>query len=112
MHSGSHYHLKLRLYFSSPFRADNLGGDPARCTIYVHNLTGQKLRLRVSPYDLCQALKPKIRDKWNIAVAQQRLIFKGQQLVDGSKLYDSSIFDGAVVHLIVRTRVQPPLPPI
>ena len=52
---------------------------------------------------------------WNIAVVQQRLIFRGRQLVDGSKLYDSSVFDGAVVHLIVNTRVQPPaqpLPPI
>ena len=50
-----------------------------------------------------------------LEVAQQLLIFKGRQLVDGSKLYDSSIFDGAVVHLIVSTRVQPPpqpLPPI
>ena len=53
--------------------------------------------------------------KRHVAVAQQRLVFRGQQLVDGSKLYDSGIFDGAVVHLVVFTRVQPPpqpLPPI
>jgi hypothetical protein len=98
-----------------PFRDGNLSGDPAHCTIYVQRLTGQKLRLKVRPYDLCLALKHKIRDKWNIAVVQQQLVFRGRQLVDGSKLYDSSIFDGAVVHLIVSTRVQPPpqpLPPI
>ena len=47
-----------------------------------------------------------------LEVAQQLLIFKGRQLVDGSKLYDFGIFDGAAVHLIPRTRVQPPLPPI
>jgi len=114
LHSGNRYYLKARLYFSSPWRESSLNGDPARWSIYVHNMSGQKLRLKVSPYDLCLALKPKIRDKWNAAVAQQRLVFRGQQLVDGSKLYDSSIFDGAVVHLIVRTRVPPPqpLPPI
>ena len=115
LHNTSRYYLKARLYFSSPWRESSLNGDPARWSIYVHNLSGQKLRLKVSPYDLCLALKPKIRDKWNVAVAQQRLVFRGQQLVDGSKLYDSGIFDGAVVHLVVFTRVQPPpqpLPPI
>ena len=107
-------HAEARLYFSSPFRESTLNGDPARFTIYIHKLTGEKMRLKVGPYDLCLALKHKIREKWNFEVAQQMLIFRGQQLVDGSKLYDSSIFDGAVVHLIVRTRVPPPqpLPPI
>ena len=115
MHNTSRYYLKARLYFSSPFRESTLNGDPARCTIYIHKLTGEKMRLKVYPYDLCLALKHKIREKWNFEVAQQMLIFRGQQLVDGSKLYDSGIFDGAVVHLVVFTRVQPPpqpLPPI
>ena len=103
MHGDGNYYVKARLYFSSPFRGDNLGGDPARCTIYVHNLTGQKLRLRVSPYDLCQALKPKIRDKWNIAVAQQRLIFLTKQLADdGKRLYEYGVFDGATMYQVLR----------
>ena len=46
------------------------------------------------------------------AVAQQRLVFRGRQLQDGLTLYDSNIFDGAVVFLIGPRRVPAPLPPI
>ena len=102
MHSGSHYHLKARLYFSSPFREGSLNGDPARHTIYVKKLGGQKLCLKVRPGDTILSLKQKIRDKDNIPVAQQRLIFRGTQLVDGKRLYESNIFDCATVHLVLR----------
>ena len=102
LHSGSHYHLKARLYFSSPFREGSLNGDPARHTIYVKKLVGQKLCLKVRPGDTVLSVKQKIRDKDNIPVAQQRLIFRGTQLVDGKRLYESNIFDCATVHLVLR----------
>ena len=112
MHSGSHYHFKARLYFSSPFRDGSLSSDTDHCTIYVQKLEGQKLCLKVRPYDSCLALKRKILAKENIPVAQQRLVFRGRQLQDGLTLYDSNIFDGAVVFLIGPRRVPAPLPPI
>ena len=99
------YYIKARLHFSSPFRDGNLSGDPAICTIYVHTLTGKKWSMKVRPGDTVLALKQKIRDSKNIPVAQQRLIFRGQQLADGSRLYDLKIFDGATVHVVLRPRV-------
>ena len=83
-------------------RESTLNGDPARCTIYVHKLTGEKLRLKLLANELCLGLKHKIREKWNIGVAQQRLVYKGRELIGGSKLYESNIFDGAYVDLQLR----------
>ena len=34
--------------------------------------------------------------------ANQRLVFKGRELVDGKRLYESNIFDCATVHLVLR----------
>ena len=93
---------EARLYFSSPFREGSLNGDPARHTIYVKKLGGQKLCLKVRPGDTILSLKQKIRDKDNIPVAQQRLIFRGTQLVDEKRLYESNIFDCATMHLVLR----------
>ena len=38
----------------------------------------------------------------NIPVANQRLVFKGRELIDGKKLYDANIFDGAYVDMQLR----------
>ena len=101
LHNKSRYYLKARLYFSSPFRESSLSFDPPRHTIYVKKLIG-KLCLNVRPGDTILSLKQKIRDKDHIPVAQQRLIFRGTQLVDGKRLYESNIFDCAHVHLVLR----------
>ncbi len=102
LRSGRHYHFKARLYFSSPFREGSLNDDIDLCTIYVKTLTGKKLCLKVRPDDTILSLKQKIRDKDYIPVAQQRLIFNQQELIDGKRLYDSKVFDGATVHLVLR----------
>ena len=102
MHGDGNYYFKGRLYFSSPFREQNLNGDPATCTIYVKKLTGQKVVLKARPDELCLSLKQKIRDSENIPLAQQRLVCNGRELVDGAKLCDSHIFDGAHVDLQLR----------
>ena len=102
MHSGSHYNLKARLYFRSPFREGSLNGDPALCSINVLKLTGSKLLLKARPGDTILSLKQKIHDKEYIPVANQRLVFKGRELVDGKRLYESNIFDCATVHLVLR----------
>ena len=80
----------------------SLNDDIDLCTIYVKTLTGKKLCLKVRPDDTILSLKQKIRDKDYIPVAQQRLIFNQQELIDGKRLYDSKVFDGATVHLVLR----------
>ena len=102
LHSGSHYNLKARLYFRSPFREGSLNGDPALCSINVLKLTGSKLLLKARPGDTILSLKQKIRDTEGIPLAQQRLVYKGRELIGGSKLYESNIFDGAYVDLQLR----------
>ena len=103
LHNTSRYYLKARLYFSSPFREGGLNGNTGLFwTINVRTLTGKKLLLKVRPGDTVLSVKQKIRDKDNIPVAQQRLIFRGTQLVDGKRLYESNIFDCATVHLVLR----------
>ena len=101
MHNTSRYYLKARLYFSSPFREGSLNGDPARHTIYVKKLGGQKLCLKVRPGDTILSLKQKIRDSKNIPLERQRLIIRGKSLKDGKRLYESNVFDGATVHLVL-----------
>ena len=102
MHSGRHYHFKARLYFSSPFREGSLNGDPALCTINVHTLTGKNVCVKVRPGDTCLSIKQKFRDIEGIPVARQRLIFKKKELIDGKRLYESNVFDGATVHVVLR----------
>ena len=102
LHGDGNYYFKGRLYFSSPFREQNLNGDPATCTIYVKKLTGQKVVLKARPDELCLSLKQKIRDSTNIPLERQRLIIRGRQLVDGKRLYESNVFDGTTVHLVLR----------
>ena len=48
------------------------------------------------------AKRQKIRDGHNIPVAQQRLIFKKKELIDGKRLYESNVFDGATMHVVLR----------
>ena len=74
--------------------------------IYVQALSGQKLCLKVRPGDTVLSLKQKIRDSTNIPLERQCLIIRGpdrgRQLMDGKRLYESNVFDGATVHLVLR----------
>ena len=62
---------------------------------------------KVRPGDTVLSLKQKIRDvriqgySTNIPLERQRLIIRGRQLVDGKRLYESNVFDGATVHLVL-----------
>ena len=75
------------------------------CTIYVLSfsppLNGQKLCLKVRPGDTVLSLKQKIRDSENIPPERQCLIIRGRQLMDGKRLYESNVFDGATLQLCV-----------
>lgn len=72
--------------------------------INIKTLTGDQYAIDVSKYDTIETVKEKIQAKTYIPVADQRLIFAGQQLEDGRNLSYYQITQASTLHLVLRQR--------
>lgn len=72
--------------------------------IYIKTLTGKTITLEVEPDEDIIDIKRKIRERENIPLDEQRLIYSGTQLDNNLALDDYGILCETTLHLVLRLR--------
>ena len=76
----------------------------ARLQLFVKTLTGKVITIDASPLNNIEQLKIKIQEKEGVPPEQQHLIFAGQTLMDGMRVYEYDIHTESTLHLILTLR--------
>ena len=72
--------------------------------IFIKTLTGQTITLQVEGSGTVEDIKSEIQYKKNIPMDDQKLIFKGMQLENHSKLTDYDIQRESTLHLVLKLK--------
>lgn len=70
--------------------------------IFVHDLNGKIITLKVKSLDTIFSVKEQILDKQTYPVQDQRLIFGGKQLDDSRTVADYCIHNESTIHVLIR----------
>jgi ubiquitin C len=89
---------------TSEAKSTDLNASPSSIQIFVRNLVGKTLALRVDPFDLVDTVKNTIHEREGVPPCEQRLIFSGRQLENGRTLADYNIQRDNTLHLVLRLR--------
>eukprot|EP00659_Diplonema_papillatum_P022206 gene22206-34076_t len=74
--------------------------------VIVKSMTGKTLAIECSPDDTIETFKSKVQDKEGIPPDQQKIIYAGKQLDDGTTLQQGKVGHACILHLVLRLRGQ------
>jgi hypothetical protein len=72
--------------------------------IQVHTVSGRKHQIDVEPGTTIGMIKEELQSREGISVAQQRLLFRGGNLLDQTTIEVARINPGDVLHMVLALR--------